>query len=162
MQHLQTFQERMAGYPVRVEMLSRFKSAGEQKKLVEALKQGGVDVVIRTQRLLSADVGFRDLGLLIIDEEHRFGVKNKEKLKRLKKGVDVLTLTATPIPRTLYMALSGLRHVSLIETPPRNRHPSRRRSFPSTKRRSPPPSARKSTGAARYSLCITAWPRSTP
>jgi transcription-repair coupling factor (superfamily II helicase) len=123
MQHLQTFRERMEGYPVRVEALSRFKSPGEQKKLIEALRAGGVDIVIGTHRLLSADVGFRDLGLLIIDEEHRFGVKNKEKLKRLKAGVDVLTLTATPIPRTLYMALSGLRHVSLIETPPRNRHP---------------------------------------
>ncbi len=123
MQHLKTFRERMAEYPVRIEMLSRFKSTAEQKAIVKDLKNGKVDIVIGTHRLLSPDVGFADLGLLVVDEEHRFGVKSKEKLKRLRKGVDVLTLTATPIPRTLYMALSGLRGISLIETPPRNRHP---------------------------------------
>ena len=122
-QHFRTFKERMSIFPVRVEMLSRFKSAAEQKKTIEALKIGEVDIVIGTHRLLSKDVAFNDLGLLIVDEEHRFGVASKEKLKRMKKSVDIMSMTATPIPRTLYMALSGLRPISTIETPPRNRHP---------------------------------------
>jgi transcription-repair coupling factor (superfamily II helicase) len=104
-------------------MLSRFISTAEQKRTVADLRAGTVEVVVGTHRLLSKDVAFKDLGLLIVDEEHRFGVKHKERLKQLAKGVHVLSLTATPIPRTLYMALSGLRKISLIETPPRNRHP---------------------------------------
>jgi transcription-repair coupling factor (superfamily II helicase) len=122
-QHLSTFKERIAAYPMEIRMLSRFVSKSEQDRTVEGLKNGTVDVVIGTHRLLSKDIGFKNLGLLIIDEEHRFGVKHKERLKRLMKGVDVLSLTATPIPRTLYMSLSGLREVSIIDTPPRNRHP---------------------------------------
>ncbi len=125
LQHFRTFSERMAPFPVRVEMLSRFKTTAQQKAVVEDLKTRAVDIVIGTHRLLSKDVEFNDIGLLIIDEEHRFGVRNKEKIKTLKKSVDVLAMTATPIPRTLYMALSGLRPISVIDTPPRNRHPVR-------------------------------------
>jgi transcription-repair coupling factor (superfamily II helicase) len=122
-QHYNTFKERVAGFPLVIRMLSRFVPKSEQSQVVDGLKNGTIDVVIGTHRLLSTDVGFKDLGLLIIDEEHRFGVKHKERLKRLMKEVDVLSLTATPIPRTLYMSLSGLREVSIIDTPPRNRHP---------------------------------------
>ncbi|MCD6452138.1 MAG: transcription-repair coupling factor [Acidobacteria bacterium] len=120
-QHFRTFNERFRAFPIRIEHLSRFRSRKEQKKIVEALAKGEVDIVIGTHRLLSADVKFRDLGLLIIDEEQRFGVAQKEKIKRMKKKVDVLTMTATPIPRTLNMALAGVRDLSIIETPPRNR-----------------------------------------
>jgi transcription-repair coupling factor (superfamily II helicase) len=122
-QHYNTFKERVADFPLKIRMLSRFVPKPEQGRIVDGLKDGTVDVVIGTHRLLSKDVGFKDLGLLIIDEEHRFGVKHKERLKRLMKEVDVLSLTATPIPRTLYMSLSGLREISIIDTPPRNRHP---------------------------------------
>jgi transcription-repair coupling factor len=120
-QHWTTFRERLAPYPVRVEMLSRFRSPREQKAVVSGLQTGAVDVVIGTHRLLSKDVVFRDLGLLIVDEEHRFGVAHKERLKQLRKTVHVLTLTATPIPRTLSMALSGIRDLSVIETAPADR-----------------------------------------
>jgi transcription-repair coupling factor (superfamily II helicase) len=122
-QHYKTFRERMGAFPVAIEMLSRFRSAAEQKKIVEAIQAGRVDIAIGTHRLLSADVKFRDIGLLIVDEEHRFGVRSKEKMKRMARKVDVLSMTATPIPRTLYMSLSGLRRISIIDTPPRNRHP---------------------------------------
>ncbi len=122
-QHLNTFRERIDSFPLKIEMLSRFVSGADQKKVVAGLHDGTVDIVIGTHRLLSKDIGFRDLGLLIIDEEHRFGVKHKERLKQMTKAVDVLSLTATPIPRTLYMSLSGLRRISVIDTPPRNRHP---------------------------------------
>jgi len=120
-QHYRTFKRRFKGFPVRIELLSRFKSRKEQKEVLERLKRGEVDVVIGTHRLTQDDVEFKDLGLLIIDEEHRFGVKTKEKLTKLKKNVDVLYLSATPIPRTLYSALSGFRDISLIETPPAGR-----------------------------------------
>lgn len=120
-QHHSTFRQRMAPFPVRVEMLSRFRSAAEQKKILADTEAGRVDVLIGTHRLLSKDVRFRDLGLLIVDEEQRFGVAAKEKLKKLKAGVDVLTMSATPIPRTLHMSLGGLRDLSVIETPPRGR-----------------------------------------
>jgi transcription-repair coupling factor (superfamily II helicase) len=122
-QHYATFAERFAPFPARVELLSRFRSAAEQKAVVEGLKVGTVDVVIGTHRLLSRDVGFKNLGLLIIDEEHRFGVAHKERLKQFRATVDVLALTATPIPRTLYMSLSGVRDMSVIETPPLDRLP---------------------------------------
>jgi len=121
LQHHQTFSERFSPFPVRVEMLSRFLSPKEQAEVVRALARGEVDVVIGTHRLLQKDICFRDLGLLIIDEEHRFGVADKERIKQLKKEVDCLTLTATPIPRTLYMSLVGLRDISLINTPPEER-----------------------------------------
>jgi transcription-repair coupling factor (superfamily II helicase) len=122
-QHLVTFRERLAEYPVQVEMLSRFKTPTEQDQIVHRLHQGTVDIIIGTHRLLQKDVGFRDLGLLVIDEEHRFGVRHKEKLKQFRELVDVLTLTATPIPRTLYMSMVGARDVSIINTPPRDRVP---------------------------------------
>ena len=121
-QHYKTFRERMNAYPVRVEALSRFRSRAEQAKILRDLKDGKVDVIIGTHRLLSRDVSFRDLGLLVIDEEHRFGVAQKEKIKSYRALVDVLTLTATPIPRTLQMALSGIRDLSLISTPPPERY----------------------------------------
>jgi transcription-repair coupling factor (superfamily II helicase) len=122
-QHSRTFLERLADYPVNVEVLSRFRTVKEQKQALERLASGATDVVIGTHRLLSPDVQFRDLGLLIVDEEHRFGVKHKERLKQLRLSVHVLTLTATPIPRTLHLSLAGLRDLTLIETPPRDRSP---------------------------------------
>ena len=122
-QHYNTFRERFEGFPVRVDVLSRFRSAKEQKQILQSLAQGNIDVIIGTHRLLSKDVKFKDLGLLIVDEEQRFGVVHKEKLKNLKKTVDVLTLTATPIPRTLQMSLTGVRDMSVIETPPEDRYP---------------------------------------
>ena len=120
-QHYQTFCERFKIYPVVIEVLSRFKSRREQKELLQRLQEGRVDVVIGTHRLLQKDVSFRDLGLVVIDEEHRFGVSHKEKLKQMRKLVDVITLTATPIPRTIQMAVSGMRDLSLIQTPPEDR-----------------------------------------
>ncbi|HNV86808.1 MAG TPA: transcription-repair coupling factor [Candidatus Omnitrophota bacterium] len=120
-QHYLVLCERVKNFPVRVETLSRFRSPAEQKQIVDGLKSGGVDVVIGTHRLLSRDVEFKDLGLVIIDEEQRFGVRHKERLKELRTLVDVLTLTATPIPRTLYMALIGVRDMSVIATPPGGR-----------------------------------------
>ncbi len=122
-QHSHTFGGRLADFPVRIEALSRFRSTGQQAQVLRGLKAGEVDIVIGTHRLLSADVVFHDLGLLVIDEEQRFGVRHKERLKELKRSVDVLTLTATPIPRTLQLALSGLRDMSRIDTPPRDRMP---------------------------------------
>ena len=122
-QHLHTFSERLADFPVRIEALSRFRTAKEQDEVLSRLRAGEVDVVIGTHRLLSPDVSFRDLGMLVIDEEQRFGVKHKEILKQLRKTVDVLTLTATPIPRTLHFSLLGLRDMTLIQTPPRDRQP---------------------------------------
>jgi transcription-repair coupling factor (superfamily II helicase) len=120
-QHFETFRQRFAPFPIKVELLSRFRSTKEQKEVVKRVEGGEVDVVIGTHRMLSKDVSFRDLGLVVVDEEQRFGVAHKERLKQLKKRVDVLTLSATPIPRTLNMSLSGLRDMSLIETPPSDR-----------------------------------------
>ncbi len=120
-QHLKTFRDRMVLFPVRVEALTRLQSAREQKAVVEDCRKGFVDILIGTHRILSKDVGFKDIGLLVIDEEQRFGVGHKERIKQFKSTIDVLTLTATPIPRTLNMSLSGLRDISLIETPPRDR-----------------------------------------
>ena len=122
-QHFNTFRERMADYPVRVELLSRFRSPKERKRVVEDLPKGAVDIVIGTHRLLQKDIEFKDLGLVVIDEEQRFGVMHKEKFKRIRRLVDVLTLSATPIPRTLYLALTGARDMSTIETPPQDRLP---------------------------------------
>jgi len=123
LQHYNTFLDRLSKYPVHVEVLSRFKSRNEQGGIISGLKSGTVDVVIGTHRLLSKDVAFQNLGLFIIDEEHRFGVAAKEKLRKLKSTVDTLTLTATPIPRTLHFSLMGARDLSIIQTPPRNRLP---------------------------------------
>jgi transcription-repair coupling factor (superfamily II helicase) len=122
-QHFQTFSDRLAPYPVRVEVLSRFLTAGEARKVVDGLADGSVDVVIGTHRLLTPDVEFKKLGLLVVDEEQRFGVSHKEAIKQLTIGVDVLTLTASPIPRTLEMSLTGIRDLSLITTPPSERQP---------------------------------------
>ncbi|MFL6500342.1 MAG: transcription-repair coupling factor [Candidatus Udaeobacter sp.] len=122
-QHFEVFRQRMLEYPVRIEMLSRFRSHSEQKKVLRLLREGGIDIVIGTHRLISGDVVFKDLGLVVIDEEQRFGVLHKEKFKELFKLVDVLTLSATPIPRTLYLSLVGAKDMSTIETPPLNRLP---------------------------------------
>lgn len=122
-QHYNTFVQRMKDFPVRIDMLSRFRTAAEQKKTIEDLRKGMVDIVIGTHRLLSADVKYKDLGLLIVDEEQRFGVRHKEKIKQVKEDVDVLTLTATPIPRTLHMSLVGIRDMSVLEEAPNERQP---------------------------------------
>ncbi|HQE93259.1 MAG TPA: transcription-repair coupling factor [Anaerolineae bacterium] len=122
-QHHETFRERLAPFPVTVELLSRFRTDAEQRQVLAGLREGKVDIVIGTHRLLQQDVAFKDLGLVIIDEEQRFGVTHKERLKKMRTEVDVLTMTATPIPRTLYMALAGARDVSIIETPPQERLP---------------------------------------
>ncbi|MCB1022466.1 MAG: DEAD/DEAH box helicase, partial [Acidobacteria bacterium] len=120
-QHFETFKARFAAFPVTVDMLNRFRGPKEQKETLERVAAGKVDVVVGTHRLLSKDVEFADLGLLIVDEEQRFGVRHKERLKQIRKNVDVLTMSATPIPRTLHMALAGLRDISIIQTPPKDR-----------------------------------------
>ena len=122
-QHYETFKQRFADYPVQIEVLSRFRTAAEQKQTLKDMAAGAVDIVIATHRLLSKDIKFRDLGLLIVDEEHRFGVAQKEKIKQLKTQVDVLSLSATPIPRSLHMAMTGLRDLSVIDTAPPQRYP---------------------------------------
>lgn len=122
-QHYQTMQERFQNYPVNIGLLSRFRTRKQQNETIEGLKNGTVDIVIGTHRLLTNDVTYKDLGLLVVDEEQRFGVKHKEKIKQIKTNVDVLTLTATPIPRTLHMSMLGIRDLSVIETPPENRFP---------------------------------------
>src|SRR5262245_14685839 len=120
-QHLKTLRDRFAAFPVRIDMVSRFRTKAEQKATIDDLEAGKVEIIVGTHRLLSKDVTFRDLGLLIVDEEQRFGVAHKERIKQLKKRVDVLTMTATPIPRTLNMSLAGIRDMSIIETPPKDR-----------------------------------------
>ena len=122
-QHFETFCERFEGFPVAIEMLSRFRKHGDQRRVLKGLGEGQVDIVIGTHRLLQKDVHFKNLGLVIVDEEQRFGVRDKERLKELKTSVDCLTLTATPIPRTLHMALMKIRNMSIINTPPQNRYP---------------------------------------
>ena len=122
-QHFDTFSRRMAAFPLKVEMISRFRSAKEQTEIMHKLRRGEVDIIVGTHRLLSKDITFKDLGLLVIDEEQRFGVRHKERIKQIRANVDVLTLTATPIPRTLHMALAGIRDLSVIDTPPEDRVP---------------------------------------
>ncbi len=122
-QHYETFRERFNGYPFNIQVLSRFRSKKEQTEIIKSIKSGAVDIVIGTHRILSDDIQFKNIGLLVVDEEQRFGVTHKEKLKRIKTNVDVLTLTATPIPRTLQMSMLGVRDLSVIETPPENRFP---------------------------------------
>jgi transcription-repair coupling factor (superfamily II helicase) len=122
-QHYDTFMRRMAAFPVKVDMISRFRSPKEQDEITAQLSNGSIDIIIGTHRLLSKDIHFKDLGLLIVDEEQRFGVRHKERIKQLRANVDVLTLTATPIPRTLHMALAGIRDLSVIDTPPEDRVP---------------------------------------
>lgn len=122
-QHYETMLKRMAGFPVRIALLNRFKTPKEQKEILDQLKDGTIDIIVGTHRILSQDVQFCNLGLMIIDEEQRFGVRHKERLKQLKTSVDALTLTATPIPRTLHMSMLGVRDLSVIETPPQNRYP---------------------------------------
>jgi transcription-repair coupling factor (superfamily II helicase) len=120
-QHYKTFQQRFGAFPVRVEMLSRFRAAREQKEIIKSVESGSIDIIVGTHRLLSRDISFKDLGLLVVDEEQRFGVAHKERIKHLRKKVDVIAMSATPIPRTLNMSLAGLRDMSVIETPPRDR-----------------------------------------
>ncbi|MCH3965617.1 MAG: transcription-repair coupling factor [Clostridium sp.] len=122
-QHYNNFIKRFSDFPIKIDMISRFRTISQQKKTIKALKNGEVDILIGTHRILQKDVQFKDLGLLIIDEEQRFGVTHKEKIKKMRKNVDVLTLSATPIPRTLHMSLVGVRDISVIETPPEQRHP---------------------------------------
>ncbi len=122
-QHAKTFKERMQGFPVTIECINRFRSPAEQKRIIKDLKNGKIDIIIGTHRLLSKDITYRELGLLIIDEEHRFGVSHKEKIKQIKSEVDILTLTATPIPRTLQMSLLSIRDLSVISSPPEHRRP---------------------------------------
>src|SRR6202046_2311533 len=120
-QHFETFKRRFAQFPIHVEMISRFRTPKEQKETLERVEAGKVDILIGTHRVLSKDIKFQDLGLLVVDEEQRFGVAHKERLKEMRKNVDVLTMSATPIPRTLHMSLVGLRDMSVIETPPKDR-----------------------------------------
>ena len=120
-QHFENFKRRFAAFPITIEMMSRFRNAKQQKETAERIEQGKVDIVIGTHRILSQDIKFQDLGLVVVDEEQRFGVRHKERLKQLKKEVDVLTMSATPIPRTLHMSMVGLRDMSVIETPPKDR-----------------------------------------
>ena len=122
-QQYESFKKRMEEFPIRVEVLNRFKTKKEQEVIVKKLKLGEIDVIVGTHRILSKDVEFKDLGLLIIDEEHRFGVKDKEKIKTMKNNIDVLSMTATPIPRTLHMSIVGIRDMSVIYEPPQNRRP---------------------------------------
>jgi transcription-repair coupling factor (superfamily II helicase) len=122
-QHYQTFSERLQDFPCTVDFLNRFKSSKEKKETIQKLKEGKIDIIVGTHSLLGKDVGFKDLGILIVDEEQKFGVSAKEKLKQLKVNVDTLTLTATPIPRTLQFSLMGARDLSIINTPPPNRQP---------------------------------------
>src|SRR5699024_8760854 len=122
-QHFQTMQERFQDYPINIGLMSRFRTKKQQDETTAGLENGSVDIVIGTHRLLSKDVVYKDLGLLVVDEEQRFGVKHKEKIKQINTNVDVLTLTATPIPRTLHMSMLGIRDLSVIETPPENRFP---------------------------------------
>jgi len=154
-QHGRTFRERLADYPVRNEVLSRFRSAKEAREVVDRMARGEVDIVIGTHRLLSRDVTFKDLGLLVVDEEHRFGVRHKERLKALKLVVDVLTLTATPIPRTLHLSLAGLRDLTLLETPPRTGPRCSRSWSRGTTRCSRRRSRASWTVAARCTSCTT-------
>ncbi|MBC1886655.1 DEAD/DEAH box helicase, partial [Listeria seeligeri] len=122
-QHFETMKERFQGFPIEIGLLSRFRTKKQQTETLKGMKNGTVDVVVGTHRLLSKDVEYQDLGLLIVDEEQRFGVTHKEKIKQMRSKIDVLTLTATPIPRTLHMSMLGVRDLSVIETPPANRFP---------------------------------------
>jgi transcription-repair coupling factor (superfamily II helicase) len=154
-QHHRTFSKRLKDYPITVEMVSRMRDDKTNRETLTKAREGKVDILIGTHRLLSADVAFKDLGLVVVDEEQRFGVKHKEQLKKLRKLVDVLTLTATPIPRTLHMAMMGVRDLSIIGTPPVDRRPSAPSSASSKGPPSRKPSRRSSPAAARSSSCTT-------
>ena len=151
-QHYNTFVQRMKDFPVRVDLLCRFRTPAEQKKTIADLKKGFVDIVIGTHRVLSSDVEFKDLGLLIIDEEQRFGVAHKEKIKKLKENIDVLTLTATPIPRTLHMSLIGIRDMSVLEEAPQDRLPIQTYVMEYDSEMVRRPSAESWEGAARFTM----------
>jgi len=154
-QHYVTSMRRFAGYPVNIEVLSRFRSPAQIKRALRDMETGGVDLVIGTHRLLQKDVQFKKLGLLVVDEEQRFGVSHKERLKELSKQVDVLTLSATPIPRTLNMALSGIRDMSTIEEPPQSRRPVQTYVMEHDWVLYATPSGARSRAAARFIICIT-------
>ena len=156
-QHYSTFSERMADYPVKIDVLSRFKTRKEQKETLEKTSAGLVDILIGTHRLLQKDVYFKDLGLVIIDEEQRFGVEHKERLKKFRQMVDVLTLTATPIPRTLHMSLLGIKDISSLNTPRWADRPSTRKLFDMTRNVYARPSDRNSIVMVRYTLFITEY-----
>ena len=161
-QHYQTITARMGNYPVTIELLSRFRSPKEQKEIMAKLERGLVDVIVGTHRLISKDVHFKDLGLAIIDEEQRFGVAHKERFKEMLASVDMLTLSATPIPRTLNMAMSGIRDMSVLEEPPRTATRSRPTFWSTIPASSSKPSGRSSAGAARPTTSTTTPRRSTP
>lgn len=161
-QHYLTALKRFGSFPVTIDVLSRFRTAAQMKKTLQELASGKIDLIIGTHKLLQKNVHFKDLGLLIVDEEQRFGVSHKERLKEISRGVDVLTLSATPIPRTLNMALSGLRDMSTIEQPPHDRYPVQtfvlEHSDPGFWTRQ---SAESFRAAGRSITCTTAWNRST-
>jgi transcription-repair coupling factor (superfamily II helicase) len=156
-QHFETFSERLADFPVKVEVLSRFRSAREQKQVVARLASGEVDIVIGTHRLLSKDVAFKDLGLVVIDEEHRFGVRHKERMRQMRGQVDVMALSATPIPRTLNLSLAGARDISVIETPPKDRLPIHTEIIERDDEVVTDAILREVDRGGRCSTCTTAW-----
>ena len=161
-QHLNVFRERMADYPIEIEMMTRFRTAGEQKKILRCTRDGTIDILIGTHKILGKDLVLHDLGLLIVDEEQRFGVQHKEAIKRLRVNVDVLTLSATPIPRTLYFAMVGARALSTIETPPVNRRPIRTevvRNSPEVVKRAVETELRR---GVRFSISTTGSKQSDP
>ena len=161
-QHFNTFKQRFAAFPIKIEMLSRFRTPKQQKETIAKIEAGQVDIVIGTHRVLSKDVKFSDLGLVIVDEEQRFGVRHKERLKQLRKEVDVLTMSATPIPRTLHMSLLGLRDMSVIETPPKDRMAIQTRGGGMGRKAASARRSRKSWSAAgRCTSSTTAWTAST-
>ena len=163
-QHYVTFSQRLSAYPTRIEVLSRFRTDKEQREIVEALALGQIDICIGTHRLIQKDVRFKDLGLVIVDEEQRFGVGHKERMKQMRREVDVLTLTATPIPRTLHMSMAGVRDMSTMETPPRSGCLSRPMCRSSATSLSERRYCGSWTGRARSTFCIigsttsTTWP----
>nr|BFF20417.1 hypothetical protein GCM10025730_39380 [Promicromonospora thailandica] len=162
-QHYETFSERYTGFPVTVRALSRFQTAKESEETLKGLKDGSVDIVIGTHRLITGSVAFKDLGLVVIDEEQRFGVEHKETLKQLRTNVDVLAMSATPIPRTLEMAVTGIREMSTLATPPRSGTPCSPTWAPTRRSRSPPRCAASCCARVRSSTCTTRWrPSSAP
>ena len=159
-QHYATFAERMSGFPVTLKPLSRFQTDKEAREVLDGLREGSIDIVIGTHRLLNPDIKMKDLGLIIVDEEQRFGVEHKEQMKRLRTSVDVLSMSATPIPRTLEMAITGIREMSTIATPPRSGTRCSPTSAPTRTARSPQPFAASCSATARSSTSTTGCSRS--
>ena len=154
-QHYENFKKRFEPFPVTVDMLSRFRTSSEQKKIIKDLKSGKIDVIVGTHKLFNQDIRFKDLGLLVIDEEQRFGVEQKEKIKGLYPKVDILTLSATPIPRTLHMSLTGIRDISTIEEPPEQRYPVQTYVLEYREDVVLDGITREVAGKAKFSICLT-------